>query len=153
MLRHTDTRESDSGNRLKHSYDQCKEGQGLTHIHHASPSLAPQVDEAQKALQFVTISSDGCVNIWTLNKSELTHEFLMKLRKEGGESKGDEGGEEAAAAGGGGMSGGCCMDFNKGAGQEHIYLVRGAAACHLLTLSFCHLLVRGACCLSSADPA
>jgi dynein intermediate chain 1 len=47
------------------------------------------VDDAQKALQFVTISSDGCINIWTLNKSELTHEFLMKLRKEGKE--GDEG--------------------------------------------------------------
>uniref|UniRef100_A0A7S3VNC9 Uncharacterized protein n=1 Tax=Dunaliella tertiolecta TaxID=3047 RepID=A0A7S3VNC9_DUNTE len=91
-----------------------------------------QVDDAQKALQFVTISSDGCVNIWTLNKSELTHEFLMKLRKEGS-GLGKEGGaenkdtataeEEAAAAGMGGMAGGCCMDFNKGAGQEHIYLV------------------------------
>eukprot|EP00983_Pelagomonas_calceolata_P008561 280084-Pelagomonas_calceolata.AAC.1 len=57
----------------------------------------------------------------------------MKLRKEGS-GLGKEGGaenkdtataeEEAAAAGMGGMAGGCCMDFNKGAGQEHIYLVR-----------------------------
>jgi hypothetical protein len=39
-----------------------------------------QVDEAQKALQFVSISSDGNVNVWTMNKSELTHESLMKLR-------------------------------------------------------------------------
>lgn len=42
--------------------------------------LAGQVDEAQKALQFVSISSDGNVNVWTMNKSELTHESLMKLR-------------------------------------------------------------------------
>jgi len=101
------------------------------------------VDEAQKALQFVTVSSDGCVNIWTLNKSELTHEFLMKLRKEGSGlgkegGSGAEGGssrdasagglaaeEEAAAAGVSGLAGGCCLDFNKGPGQEHIYLVRG----------------------------
>uniref|UniRef100_A0A7S3VNJ3 Anaphase-promoting complex subunit 4 WD40 domain-containing protein n=1 Tax=Dunaliella tertiolecta TaxID=3047 RepID=A0A7S3VNJ3_DUNTE len=101
-------------------------------IYARTPAYLRQVDDAQKALQFVTISSDGCVNIWTLNKSELTHEFLMKLRKEGS-GLGKEGGaenkdtataeEEAAAAGMGGMAGGCCMDFNKGAGQEHIYLV------------------------------
>ena len=39
-----------------------------------------QVDEAQKALQFVSISSDGDINLWTMNKSELTHEILMKLK-------------------------------------------------------------------------
>lgn len=96
------------------------------------------MDDAQKALQFVTISSDGCINIWTLNKSELTHEFLMKLRKDGGEGppvcpdkagadgKSADGEKKAEVeAGEGGMSAGCCMDFNKGPGQDHIYLVRG----------------------------
>ena len=38
------------------------------------------MDEAQKALQFVSISSDGDINLWTMNKSELTHEKLMKLK-------------------------------------------------------------------------
>ena len=99
------------------------------------------MDDAQKALQFVTVSSDGCVNIWTMNKSELTHEFLMKLRKEGSGLAAKDGAEakepgaglaaeeEAAAAGVGGLAGGCCLDFNKGAGQEHIYLVRPLSFC------------------------
>mmetsp|Transcript_11102 Transcript_11102/g.19346 ORF Transcript_11102/g.19346 Transcript_11102/m.19346 type:complete len:707 (+) Transcript_11102:95-2215(+) len=90
-----------------------------------------QADEAQKALQFVSISSDGNVNLWTMNKSELTHESLMKLRvvtgKAGG-GKADEGsspagGDEDAAAGAGGLAGGCCLDFKKQPGQENVYLV------------------------------
>ncbi len=39
-----------------------------------NPAALLQLDEAQKALQFVSISSDGNVNLWTMNKSELTHE-------------------------------------------------------------------------------
>ncbi|KAL6762450.1 WD40-repeat-containing domain protein [Haematococcus lacustris] len=107
-----------------------------------------QVDEAQRALQFVSISSDGNINLWTMNKSELSHEVLMKLRvvvppapgaaaAAGGKlsdaaaaaasaSNGGPvgaGGEEDVAAGAGGSAGGCCMDFNKAPGQDHNYLV------------------------------
>lgn len=32
----------------------------------------------------MSCASDGAVNIWTMNKSELTHEPLMKLRVQGG---------------------------------------------------------------------
>ncbi|GAX72654.1 hypothetical protein CEUSTIGMA_g110.t1 [Chlamydomonas eustigma] len=80
-----------------------------------------QVDEAQKALQFVSISSDGNVNLWTMNKSELTHESLMKLKvvgpKGNTETTDEDGGQTMSIAGG------CCMDFSKDPGQEHVYLV------------------------------
>ncbi|EFJ48219.1 hypothetical protein VOLCADRAFT_81277 [Volvox carteri f. nagariensis] len=76
-----------------------------------------QVDEAQKALHFVSISSDGNVNLWTLTKSELIPECLMKLRV----VKAGETSEEDPTASG--PAGGCCMDFCKMPGQESIYLV------------------------------
>ncbi|PNH05389.1 Dynein, intermediate chain, flagellar outer arm [Tetrabaena socialis] len=77
-----------------------------------------QVDEGSKALQFVSISSDGSVNLWTLTKSELIPECLMKLRvvQEGAEPSEDD----PAASG---PAGGCCMDFCKMPGQDSIYLV------------------------------
>lgn len=82
-------------------------------------SIFWQPDEALKALQFVSISSDGNVNLWTMNKSELTHEDLMKLKVvRPGKQPGEEGGGEE-----GGIAGGCCLDFCKMPGQEHIYLV------------------------------
>ncbi len=65
------------------------------------------MDEAQKALQFVSISSDGNVNLWTLTKSELIPECLMKLRV----VKAGESPEEDPMASG--PAGGCCMDFCK----------------------------------------
>ena len=69
------------------------------------------MDEAQKAMQFVSISSDGLVNIWTMNKSELTHECLMKLTMVSVDNRpADSEGEDGTAAA---MAGGCCMDFNK----------------------------------------
>lgn len=110
----------------------------------AGSSLHTQVDEAQKALQFVSISSDGNVYIWTMNKSELTHETLMKLRMVGGKAASQA---DGAAGGGGGKSdagaapggpgdddtasaaGGCCMDFKKQPGQENIYLVGTEEGC------------------------
>lgn len=82
-----------------------------------------QVDELQKALQIVSISSDGYVLLWTLNKSELTHEVIMKLKMDKSETGGvvaamPEAEEDTHVAG---TAGGCCMDFSKG--QDHIYLV------------------------------
>lgn len=82
-----------------------------------------QVDELQKALQIVSISSDGRVLLWTLNKSELTHEVIMKLKLDkstepGAATANADADEDTHVAG---TAGGCCMDFSKG--QDHIYLV------------------------------
>lgn len=71
-----------------------------------------QIDEAQKGLQFVSISSDGNVNLWILTKSELVPEHLMKLRV----VKAGDALEDDPAANG--PAGGCCMDFCK---ARHLY--------------------------------
>eukprot|EP00798_Chlamydomonas_sp_ICE-L_P025485 gene25485-11143_t len=83
-------------------------------------SIFWQVDDAVKALQFASVSSDGSINLWTMNKSELTHEDLMKLKVVGpGKQLGEPEDDGTAAA----PAGGCCLDFCKMPGQEHIYLV------------------------------
>ncbi len=84
----------------------------VPHLHTALTLC--QVDEAQKALQFVSISSDGNVNLWTMNKSELTHEPLMKLKvvRQAGRGEplpGEENGTSVVMS----IAGGCCMDFCK----------------------------------------
>lgn len=76
-----------------------------------------QVDEANKALQFVSISSDGNVNLWTLTKSELVPENLMKLRV----VKAGDAFEDDPMANG--PAGGCCMDFCK------VRKLRGSKSC------------------------
>jgi len=83
-----------------------------------------QVDDTNPSLQFTTVSSDGVVNLWTMQKSELSHEPLMELTKPApplGETNGDGSGDGAPGAGE--KAGGCCMDFSKAPGQDHIYLV------------------------------
>lgn len=90
-----------------------------------------QADELQKDLQFVSISSDGRVTLWTLSKAELLQEVLMKLQHQPQEAV-------ASAVNGHGatlsnraendtpqsrVTGGTCMDFSKEPGQQHIYLV------------------------------
>lgn len=86
-----------------------------------------QTDEAQNALQFASISSDGVVNLWTMQKSELSHEPLMTLtvertvQKKDGSEEADGDGEDPAMANA--TAGGCCMDFCKAPGQDHIYIV------------------------------
>jgi hypothetical protein len=65
-----------------------------------------QVDEMQKALQFVSISSDGRVTLWTLSKSELAPEETMRLKLPTSEQREDDAALQA-------MAGGVCMDFNK----------------------------------------
>jgi hypothetical protein len=86
-----------------------------------------------KALQFISVSTDGDVVLWTLAKSELIAERIMRLLLPAGSGNGGGGGggPEAVAAGGtsatGGAGkgtlgeaccaprravGGVCMDFN-----------------------------------------
>ena len=63
-------------------------------------------------MQFVSISSDGNINLWTMNKSELTHENLMKLRVVPANGKEDAPpSEEDSIASS--VAGGSCMDFSK----------------------------------------
>lgn len=83
-----------------------------------------QVDEANKGLQFVSISSDGNVNLWILTKSELVPENLMKLRVV---KEGDALEDDPAASG---PAGGCCMDFCKVCGRRPgVFLCAAACAC------------------------
>ena len=60
--------------------------------------------DAQKTLQFYSVSSDGRVLLWSLSKSELTPEVGMLLRTSHAED------EDAHASS---LSGGCCFDFNQ----------------------------------------
>ncbi len=67
------------------------------------------MDELQKALQFVSTSSDGRVMLWTITKSELQHECIMRLNAPTAAVGRDDGEDETAA----GVSGGTCLAFNK----------------------------------------
>ena len=58
--------------------------------------------DAQKALQFYSVSSDGKVLLWALSKSVLVPEVAMSLRLDSTE-------DDTAHA----LAGGCCFDFNK----------------------------------------
>ncbi len=73
-----------------------------------------QVDELQRALQFVSISSDGSVVLWTLTKSELQKERLMRLQPAPQQEQLQAVVTEAADEHSGlANAGGLCMDFNK----------------------------------------
>lgn len=68
-----------------------------------------QIDEAGKQLEFCSVSTDGFIGQWTLTKSELIFEEVMKLRTVSrlGEPQVDD------STNLGGLAGGCCLDFNK----------------------------------------
>lgn len=72
----------------------------------------PQVDDLQKALQFVSISSDGDVTMWTLSKCELQPERLAQLMSERVPPEAAANGEAAEVLTRHSV-GGTCMDFNK----------------------------------------
>lgn len=61
----------------------------------------------------MSISSDGIINLWTMNKSELTHEVLMKLTMVPKKGEQASGTEDDGAALSNMPAGGCCMDFCK----------------------------------------
>lgn len=70
----------------------------------------------EKPLSFFSVSSDGRVSSWILNKSELLHEEVteIKLYKQDGE----EGENNSNLVG---LAGACSFDFNKT--QEHLMIV------------------------------
>lgn len=67
------------------------------------------MDELQKSLQFVSVSLDGVVVLWTLAKAELQRELLMRLVVQ--QQAAAEGTDGAAAPSG--TASGTCIDFNK----------------------------------------
>ena len=77
-------------------------------------------DELQKTLKFASVSTDGDVILWTLAKSELQPERLMRLQAPGAAACGaGEAGQDAVAAAGAAPAagakhvvGGVCMDFS-----------------------------------------
>jgi hypothetical protein len=80
----------------------------------APPQVYWQVDELQKSLQFVSVSLDGHVALWTLAKAELQRELLMRLAPP--PALGTEG--AAAEAAPGAASSGTCIDFCQ-VGRQH----------------------------------
>lgn len=76
-----------------------------------------QIDELQKSLQFVSVSLDGHVLLWTLAKAELQRELLMRLQLQAGQhgqQAGQQHGEGGAAeVAPGGTASGTCIDFSK----------------------------------------
>lgn len=73
-----------------------------------------QEADMQKQLQFFSVASDGRVTLWTLEKSELTHQEMMMLKLDGF-ANGDD------VSGPGSLAGGCCFDFKKA--QDHLFVV------------------------------
>ena len=67
------------------------------------------MDELQKSLQFVSVSLDGVVVLWTLAKAELQRELLMRLVVQ--QQAAAEGTDGAAAPSS--TASGTCIDFNK----------------------------------------
>ncbi|GBF93018.1 dynein intermediate chain [Raphidocelis subcapitata] len=97
--------------------------------------VAWQEDELQKTLQFASVSTDGDVVLWTLTRSELAPERLMRLGARAALAAGGAVAAAAAAAagaeapGGGAaaaaarrVGGGVCMHFHWADGREHQYL-------------------------------
>lgn len=86
-----------------------------------------QVDEAQKGLAFVSISTDGDVLLWTLAKCELLPECLICLQPPAAAQAACHKAEPSSAAAAGSSAvaaadellpqqqadGGLCMDFGK----------------------------------------
>lgn len=70
----------------------------------------------EKDIGFYSISSDGRVTNWTLNKNELVNEELMQLKLIKRDHDDDK--EDAAL---GGLAGGSCFDFNTR--NEHLLVV------------------------------
>lgn len=93
-----------------------------------------QVDEMQKALQFVSISSDGRVTLWTLSKSELVPEESMRLKLADSEKREEDVVMQA-------MAGGVCMDFNK----VHNHSLMLPCPCHALYIFCMHWASRRGC--------
>jgi dynein intermediate chain 1 len=86
-------------------------------------------DEPGKPINFFSVSSDGRVTNWIMNKNDLINEEVVELKltttparkeKEAEELKADAPKleEETAVVG---LAGGCCFDFNKYA--PHLFIV------------------------------
>jgi len=127
------------------------------------PQVSWQEDELQRTLQFVSVSTDGDLTLWTLTKSELVPERLMRLVAAGGGCAAGDGAAAAGAAGvkgaaagggaedcGGGAAGGdgaaggrrvvggVCMDFHWVRAAAFGWLGFGCApACLLRLRRFC----------------
>ncbi len=84
-----------------------------------------QIDELQKSLQFVSVSLDGHVLLWTLAKAELQRELLMRLQLQPGQH-GQQAGQQHGEGGvaevvPGGTASGTCIDFCKVGGAAHLW--------------------------------
>jgi len=81
-----------------------------------------QKDVAGKNLNFFSISSDGKVMNWIMNKTELLNEMVVELKLQPGEDSENEAEqkEDDALIG---LAGGTCFDFNKDPSKQGLFLV------------------------------
>lgn len=76
-----------------------------------------QREEAGKQLNFYSVSSDGRVTNWLLNKNELLHEDVVELKLMSGTKDHEELPDNSMV----GLAGGCAFDFNPV--NEHLFVV------------------------------
>lgn len=74
------------------------------------------IDSSNKDINFFSVSSDGRVTNWILNKNELVNEEVMELKMFNTDKKGDV--DEDGVVG---LAGGSCFDFNKK--SQHLFVV------------------------------
>lgn len=76
-----------------------------------------QTEDAGKNINFFSISSDGRVTNWIMNKNELINEEVIELKLMSGTKDHEEVPDNAMV----GLAGGCCFDFNPA--SEHLFVV------------------------------
>jgi len=76
-----------------------------------------QREDPGKNLNFFSISSDGRVTNWIMNKNELLCEDVVELKLMSGTKDHEEVPDNAMV----GLAGGCCFDFNPA--SEHLFVV------------------------------
>jgi len=89
-------------------------------------------EEPGKNINFFSISSDGRVTNWIVNKNELINEEVTELKLVN-RSRDDQLVTETAFIG---LAGGCCFDFNPN--QEHLFVVgteEGSVLCYSIAFN------------------
>lgn len=76
-----------------------------------------QKEDVGKNINFFSISSDGRVTNWIMNKNELINEEVIELKLMSGTKDHEEVPDNAMV----GLAGGCCFDFNPV--SEHLFVV------------------------------
>lgn len=77
-----------------------------------------QKEEVGKPINFYSVSSDGRITNWIMNKNELMNEEVIELKLMTGTKDHEEVPDQLSIVG---LAGGCCFDFNPA--SEHLFIV------------------------------